>query len=370
MCPEQASGSPVDARADVYSVGVVLFELLTGRYPFEAPTRVDMLRAHMLEPVPSMADVRPGLWVSPELIALVQRALAKERDSRFPNAAAMLEAVDALPSAAATFLPNQQTPVVSARSDQATVDSHVQTSRPPRARSLPRGVGLYLALAVALLFAAAVGLAMVLGSPKEDAGGPTGVEGPGGDATEHAGDEGPAGAPESILEVAAETSSETESTTAPPPPEATPRPEPRDPFRGVRLPSELRRFHVRVRRGEKLSRIERREVMALQRAMPGDPRPTLILAHHFVDLHYFSDAITRYEQAVVMDPASRGDARMIRDMVRMSAAETVSERAQEFVFRVYGTEALPEIERAMRVTRNDPGGLGRLASLKRRLTAP
>jgi serine/threonine protein kinase len=97
MSPEQGTGGYMDARSDVYSAGVVLYELLTGTWPFIGETRMEMLRLHLTSPVPSLRDGRPELGFTPELDALVQRALSKDADQRFQNAVEMLEALDALP---------------------------------------------------------------------------------------------------------------------------------------------------------------------------------------------------------------------------------------------------------------------------------
>ncbi|MBX3271291.1 MAG: serine/threonine protein kinase [Sandaracinaceae bacterium] len=101
MSPEQATGGQVDARADVYSAGVVLYELVTGRWPFEHESRSEMMRAHLLEPPPPVAGAREGLECRPELEQLIHKALAKDADERFTDAREMLAALDAIPAPAA-----------------------------------------------------------------------------------------------------------------------------------------------------------------------------------------------------------------------------------------------------------------------------
>ncbi len=97
MAPEQITGGALDVRADVYAAGVLLFELLADRRPFDYPRRSELLRAHLFEPVPSLASVRPGLSVHPQLEAVVRKALAKDPSERFADARAMLEALAAIP---------------------------------------------------------------------------------------------------------------------------------------------------------------------------------------------------------------------------------------------------------------------------------
>jgi len=96
MSPEQSLGDPVDVRTDVYSMGVVLFELLTGSWPFMCEDRIEMAQAHMRTAPPSLASVRPELEAHPQLNAIVQKALSKKREDRFQSAGEMLAAVERL----------------------------------------------------------------------------------------------------------------------------------------------------------------------------------------------------------------------------------------------------------------------------------
>ncbi len=105
MSPEQGTGGPMDARSDVYSAGVVLYELLTGTWPFMGESRMEMLKAHLLEPVPALASGRPELVARPELDALLHRAMAKDAAGRFVDAREMLAALEAIPRPAAWLEP-------------------------------------------------------------------------------------------------------------------------------------------------------------------------------------------------------------------------------------------------------------------------
>lgn len=96
MPPEQCIGSPADERSDVYSMGVVLYELLTGEWPFMEENQVMMLQAHISKLPPSIESGNPSLTIDPALEALYQRAMSKDPASRFPNAGAMLAALRAI----------------------------------------------------------------------------------------------------------------------------------------------------------------------------------------------------------------------------------------------------------------------------------
>jgi serine/threonine protein kinase len=101
MSPEHATGSPVDGRSDLYSVGILLFEMLTGTRPFEGEIH-ELLRHHLVTPAPRLAERRPELASHPEVQRLLDRALAKRREDRYADAGAFIEAVAAVETAADT----------------------------------------------------------------------------------------------------------------------------------------------------------------------------------------------------------------------------------------------------------------------------
>jgi serine/threonine protein kinase len=107
MSPEQATGTPMTARSDVYSAGIVLYEMITGDWPFDAESQVDMLRMHLMTTPAPLVTRREALTVRPELESLVQKALAKKAAERFADAREMLAALEAIPSPAAWIDPGR-----------------------------------------------------------------------------------------------------------------------------------------------------------------------------------------------------------------------------------------------------------------------
>jgi serine/threonine protein kinase len=82
ISPEQVRGEELDHRSDLYSVGVIVFELLTGRLPFAGGETMDVLLAHATQAPPTFAEVGASLWVPPAVEAVVQRCLCKNPNDR------------------------------------------------------------------------------------------------------------------------------------------------------------------------------------------------------------------------------------------------------------------------------------------------
>ena len=93
MPPEQAMGTPVDARADQYALGVMLFEMIAGTRPFKAKNPLEMLQKQIREPPPKLIDLAPE--TPPALQSAVERMMAKKPDDRFPTVAEAAVAIAA-----------------------------------------------------------------------------------------------------------------------------------------------------------------------------------------------------------------------------------------------------------------------------------
>ena len=88
MSPEQVMGETIDARTDLYALGITLFEMVNGRPPFESDSVAALMMMHVNEPVPDLAKLRPD--IPPTLVAVIDKALAKKRAERYQSAAAFV----------------------------------------------------------------------------------------------------------------------------------------------------------------------------------------------------------------------------------------------------------------------------------------
>jgi serine/threonine protein kinase len=155
ISPEQAAGQEAGPASDVYSFGVVLFLLLTGRLPFESSNPMELVRMHLQDTPPAVADLRPDAPAALE--SLTSAALAKDPAYRPPDGAALLAELES--PTASTMLAAPATMVVpptqGTRVIPVAAPPPVPRSRPVPARGLAI-VGAALALAVAGVAAAVV----------------------------------------------------------------------------------------------------------------------------------------------------------------------------------------------------------------------
>jgi serine/threonine-protein kinase len=183
IAPEQVMGQHVDARADVYALGCVLFTALTGRVPFERDSEVSKIFAHVNDPPPSLLEGLPEAPI--ELDAVVRRALEKDPAARFPSAGdlgrATVAAVEGRPRGTSERIVAAGEAALGPKAaPQATADTRqpAYAMQPGAASAGPaRTVGgkrwrvaATLALAAAVVVAAAVALLSGGGSSQDDDG--------------------------------------------------------------------------------------------------------------------------------------------------------------------------------------------------------
>lgn len=89
MSPDQIRGLEYDARSEIYSLGCIMYEALTGRQPYSGETALDVLNNHLLMPLPPVSSIEPA--ISEELCDIVERCLSKERELRYGSASEVSE---------------------------------------------------------------------------------------------------------------------------------------------------------------------------------------------------------------------------------------------------------------------------------------
>ena len=417
MAPEQIAGDAVDARSDIYAVGVLLYQALSGRVPFEGEP-MEQLKGHLVAPVPPLTNAQAGQQPRPELNALIMRALEKRRDARFGSALEMLVAIEAVPQ---PWLIDSGPGDDDADGDagavaktvvhQAAAKRHAvaqQQARPWRARArlaflltlgamaligvqqlrtrLPRIVPKPIAPQVVpgersaqSAETAGSGTDMVFGFP-EAAREPTAVPAAGEAEAGQGGEPIAVVAPgEAVAGEAAPATDDgqplaAEQAEAAPEAAATPT-QPSQPagWRNPWLrdtPTALRQIRKAVMDG---SSGNDRMIVTLRkynRTAEHDARGHLLLARMYLNRGWRDDALNQFATAVQVDPSSRGAPKMLSDLLGIVANGKDSREAARFVRETYGSEALREIDHALLVYKADSSALIRLKSLRTTIAGP
>jgi serine/threonine-protein kinase len=385
MSPEQAKGGPADKRTDVYAAGALLFELLAGERPFPQDTYEGVVMAHLTQPVPSLAKVRPELTVASSFQPLVEKAMAKKPASRFKDATALLAALDAVIEKLPPEAMSGGRAEKRRRSTARTVAATPATTTRSRSRRLilvlggftaaVAAVGIYLVREGATPVettappvkparkpappsappAASRPPAPALASPPPKVEPPAKAEPP----TKA---EPPAKAePPTKMEPAPTPSKETQAKT-----ERQPRSRPRNPWQAP-VPRALKPIRDRLAHGARMSQKGLRPAYEYARENPGDPRPWLLLGHAYAALDWFSDSVDRYVRADQVDSTCRGDPQMLADLLDAAAHPTAGRSAARAIRDIYGAEAIPAVDKAMKRAAGDRQTTERLTRLRESL---
>jgi serine/threonine-protein kinase len=378
MPPEQWSGDRVDARADVYSAAVVCFEMIAGRRPFRGEGQ-DLLRAQLIETPPLLHDACADRVASPELERILQRALAKLPRERLPGGVELAAELDALPEPwfyegkAATDERRSAAAATRGETHLATAPTLVQpagagSSRPPRAERRARKPSLIVRLLrqAALLGAwtlsiaslVVIGVAVTMIYLSRDPSHPEAREAlkqampPLRDAVTNAKTAVSNAVSDAAKQMAGALPAQEEGATTVDPQQAEAKREPaRNPWRKP-VPRALRKLRTKIEAGQRGTDRMLADLRRFNREQPDDPRGHLLLARAFMNRNAWNEALTQYKLAFDRDSSSRGDPRMLKDIVRAVTRESTSERASELIPAIYGTEALEEITLARSQTRD------------------
>ena len=380
MSPEQAKGGPADARTDVYAAGALLFELLAGRRPFVEETYEGVVMAHLTQPVPSLAKLRSKLTAAPLLQPVIERAMAKKPAARFKDAAAMLAALDAVTDK----LPAEAVGGGRAEARRRSTPGALRAAPSGARRGRPAIVlvmlaavtagGIYLRSDLAKLVGrvgAAARSAEPLAKPSPPPEPPPSTlhslppkpeppTPPPAEARAAAEDQAQPDQPEQAPEP------EQAQPPQPPQSERKPRPRARNPWRGP-VPRALRSLRDRVNHGAHLSQKALAPLYEFAHENPADSRPWLVLGHAYAEVDWYSDSVDRYLRADHADSTCRGDPQMLADLLDAAAHPAAGRAAARAIRDIYGAEAIPALDKAMKRAAGDHEATARLTRLRESL---
>jgi eukaryotic-like serine/threonine-protein kinase len=315
MSTEQALGKPLDHRSDLYAATILLFEMLTGRPPFQCDEALRTLSLHISAPPPTVAEIAPDVIVPPALDRLIARGLAKRPEDRPQSADEYLAELDR--AMAAPAQPTQELSVA-----DISIARPV-TPRPPTTKLKQRRIWQAAGLAAIVLVA---GIAVGLSRSGSAADTP---------------DARPAEVPAAAIEM---------------PEEARPTVDP--------AIEAARRLAASGRRQQALDKLR-----ALRKDRPRDAAIPYELGRVYLQLNWPKQVLESWRDAIRLDPALREDPGVIRGVVSLLDSKSTWPQASRFLERELGAAAIPALtatakEHPSRTVR------GRASSILRRLEKP
>ena len=334
MSPEQAQGKPVDARTDIYSVGIVLFELLTNDRPFVGADGLETLRMHQEDKPPFLADLCPEGDFSAELEKVVSKALAKAPDKRFASAIDFADALDAVPEAAAP----------APYRDDAAADRTAAVRSPATGRARVRLALLAVAVAALGLTGWYLWPRSADPEPRRPPPTPAAVAAPTPATDDRLASAGPPVIDDAGVDPAPSDGAvpaDSAPLDAAPAPDATgdAAPPTRPSVRGRTLAD-----------AEKLlDRGQSEEALALLRSLarqsPKNAYLHVLIGNLYFDKRWTSHGLEAYRLAIVNNPAYRKSSRIIRSSIDCLESPKVYGKATTLL-RSIGKPALPHLEKA------------------------
>jgi serine/threonine-protein kinase len=372
MSPEQARAERVDTRTDIYAAGVILFQLLAGRLPFVADTPEAVMEAHVSEPIPSLAEVRPDLTIARFVQPVINRAMAKKPAGRYPQALWMLSALEACGDGSRVGATSAELAPTPTLKDLPPVPSPRRVREPPTLKNLrpvpsprrarePRARPWRTVMALVVLAAAVTTGVTYLRrhrGPVVETATPVAAPAPAPDPrtapTPPA--RAPAQRPPPATAPAPQTQTKPASAVAP-------GQRPRDPWQEP-VPEALEPIRDKLERGAPLNEGALGPAYAFARQNPGDPRPWLLIAHAYAQIGWMSDSLERYQRAYRADPTCRGDPQMLEDLLKAATHRVAGRNAARAIRDIYGAEALPALEKAIARGAGDRDANDRLDHLR------
>jgi serine/threonine-protein kinase len=306
MPPEQSFGEEVDHRTDLYSAGVVLFEMLTGKKPFISDDATQLIRMHRSEPPPRLGAADPDVQWSQEIEAVVERALQKTREDRFQSADDFARALTAVPEAPADVGAQFRSTLVGA--DEATAEIEHEQLRAKPGKPLSRTTIFVLAGAALILLLGAAALAIVLVIADREP-------------------------PPAVAELAPIEGARAAPAAEP----ATPDPEP------IAAPTlaDARQLIAAGNRDEAIKALQQLRVLEPQNAeLP------FLLGNLFFDKKWHADGVDRYAQALEIDPSYRDNERLIRDLIESLVGDKLRFKTRALLIEKVGSAAQPHLQQA------------------------